>query len=290
MRRSFTAEQKLKVIEYSKRYGARQAAIEYSLTERLVRAWKRKEGTLKNYGKRRRSGGGPRAKWPELEKELKNWVVTRREERRRVNTVDIRDQAMVMAKQMSIQGLLFSSGWIFKFMKRNNLVVRQQTSVGQQLLEGYEDKTNKFRNFVRNETLHIMPFNIANFDKIAVPFDIKGKEDITISSTGHEKSIFTVVLGVTAVGENLKPLVIFKCKTMPKDIFNDGVVVRVNEKGWMTDKLMADWINECWRKKNEYENENDPTKSLLIFDSARCHLTENAKRELQSLKNCCYTW
>ncbi|CAJ0609843.1 unnamed protein product [Cylicocyclus nassatus] len=62
-------------------------------------------------------------------------------------------------------------------------------------------------------------------DEVPVTFDMSGKytvdkkgaQDITITTTGGEKTNFTVVLGVTADGNFCPPMVIFKRKTIPKD-------------------------------------------------------------------------
>ena len=55
--------------------------------------------------------------------------------------------------------------------------------------------------------------------------------------------------------------------------------MKVNKKGWMTEDIMFDWIKECWLTRSSYEE--NPESSLLIFDSARSHLTENVKAELK---------
>lgn len=58
-----------------------------------------------------------------------------------------------------------------------------------------------------------------------------------------------------------------------------GIIVKVNEKGWMNEKLMAEWADKIWlRRKNPASTE----ESLLIIDSARCHLTEDAKKAVQA--------
>ncbi|CAJ0589623.1 unnamed protein product [Cylicocyclus nassatus] len=94
-------------------------------------------------------------------------------------------------------------------------------------------------------------------------------------STGHELSNFTVVLSATAAGEKLRPMIIFKKKRVPKDNFPPEVIVRANERGWMNHELMKTWLLEVWNKRKRYVN--DPSQSLLILDSARCHLTEDVR-------------
>lgn len=117
-----------------------------------------------------------------------------------------------------------------------------------------------------------------------VPFDVvygrtvegRGKDSVKIDSTGHEKANFTVLLCVTASGELLNPMLIFKKKLVPKETFPNDVVVRTNITGWMTADLMKDWIEECWPNRDD-----DPSKSLLLMDSARAHLTDDVRNSFK---------
>ncbi|CAJ0595744.1 unnamed protein product [Cylicocyclus nassatus] len=59
-----------------------------------------------------------------------------------------------------------------------------------------------------------------------------------IVSTGHEKSNFTVVLSVTAAGEKLKQMIIFKKKRIPKDNFPPGVIAEQMIKGHLTEDVL----------------------------------------------------
>ncbi|GFT45769.1 HTH CENPB-type domain-containing protein [Trichonephila clavipes] len=72
--------------------------------------------------------------------------------------------------------------------------------------------------------------HIGNMDSTPVTFDMignktmnmKGTKAIHIKTTGHEKSPFTVVTSCLADGTKLKPMVIFKRKTVPKSNFPKG--------------------------------------------------------------------
>jgi hypothetical protein len=66
----------------------------------------------------------------------------------------------------------------------------------------------------------------------------KDTSSITIRTTGHEKSSFTVVLACTASGRKLPPMMIFKRKTAIKEKLPSGVIVHNNEKGWMDNNVM----------------------------------------------------
>lgn len=82
---------------------------------------------------------------------------------------------------------------------------------------------------------------IGNMDETPVWFDMpsaktvnsKGKKTVLVNTTGHEKSRFTVVLTCLADGTRLKPMVIFKRKTIPKEKFPPGVIIHCHPKGWM---------------------------------------------------------
>ena len=66
---------------------------------------------------------------------------------------------------------------------------------------------------------------IGNMDEAPMYFDMPGNtsvdfvvnKTIGIKTTGHEKQHLTVVLACLTDGTKLKPMVIFKRKTMPKD-------------------------------------------------------------------------
>ena len=82
-------------------------------------------------------------------------------------------------------------------------------------------------------------------DEVSLTFDLPmnrtvektGSSTISIK-TGHEKASFTCVLACTASGIHLPPMLIFKRKTMPKEKFPRGVIIKVNEKGWMNNSMM----------------------------------------------------
>jgi len=63
--------------------------------------------------------------------------------------------------------------------------------------------------------------------------DVKGAKTITIKTSGNEKKCYTVVLVCCADGTKLPPLLIFKRKTLTKDVIPYGIYIHVHSKGWM---------------------------------------------------------
>ena len=133
------------------------------------------------------------------------------------------------AQQMNIDNFLVWSGWCTRFMKRNKLVLHQKTKISQRLPDDLEEKITSFQSFVirarRSKNYSLV--NIGNMDETPVWFDMPtfktvdsiGTKTVLLKTTGHEKTHFTVVLACLADGTKLKPMVIFKRKTMPKDNF-----------------------------------------------------------------------
>ncbi|KAG7172720.1 Pogo transposable element-like 11, partial [Homarus americanus] len=106
----------------------------------------------------------------------------------------------------------------------------------------------------------------------------KGLQSNGGSTTGHEKARFTVVLSCMADATKLKPMIIFKRKTMPKVKFPAGVYVHVHENGWMDEEGVRLWLEHIWsRRAGGLRKEC----SLLVWDMFRSHLTEPVKRCLK---------
>ena len=58
-----------------------------------------------------------------------------------------------------------------------------------------------------------------------------GSKTVSILSTGHERSNFTIVLACLADGTKLPPVIIFKLKKIPREEFPEGVVIHANSQG-----------------------------------------------------------
>ena len=109
--------------------------------------------------------------------------------------------------------------------------------------------------------------------------DSKGTKSVSIMTTGHEKNRFTVMLACPGDGTKLPPCVVFKRKTLPKDlVLPRGIHVRAQAKGWMDKSLVKDWLNSIWIKVGGLLRK----RNLLVWDSFRAHLSDNVKRVLKS--------
>ena len=242
-RQSFTFEYKLKVIACADEIGNRAAAREFEIDESMIRYWRKKKVVTTKLPKRQRTCHTGIAKFPALETTLKEWIVSQRENSRAVTTVMIHLKAKELAKQTNVADFVGGSSWCSRFMRRNRLSVCSRTTVGQKLPENWKEKVMNFCQFVsqRKEELAIQADRVFKMDEVHMSFDAPysrtvettGAESIPVSTTGREKTGFTVVLACSESGKKLKPMVVFKRKTMPKENLPNGVVVHCHKKRLM---------------------------------------------------------
>jgi hypothetical protein len=76
-----------------------------------------------------------------------------------------------------------------------------------------------------------------------------GERTVQIRTTGAEKQRCAAMLAITAGGQKLPPYVVFKCKMIAKEKFPQGIIVWVQESGWMTEDLVDDWIKSVWFRR-----------------------------------------
>jgi len=72
-----------------------------------------------------------------------------------------------------------------------------------------------------------------------------------LKTSGCEKLRLTVMLAATADGRKLTHLLILKRKTLPKsETFPKDVIVRAQEKEWVTEELLLEWLKTVWGRRS----------------------------------------
>lgn len=290
-RRSYTAGFKLQVIEYAEENGGNLAAQrKFGVHEKNIRSWRKQKDALRQTKKSQKAFRRHAPHWPDLEDKLETFVMEQRAACRALNTVQLRLKAVAMAEEMNITNFQGTVSWCFRFMKRKNLAIRQRTTLSQALPEDHKEKIAAFQAFVAEQTkkFNLGSDHIINMDEVPLTFDIpmnrtinaQGASSVTIRTTGHEKASFTVVLGCTASGKKLPPMVIFKRKMAIKEKFPPGIVVHQNEKGWMDNDVMDLWLSRCFVKRpGGFFRQS---KSLLVLDSMRAHISDVTKHRIRA--------
>jgi hypothetical protein len=157
---------------------------------------------------------------------------------------------------ISISKFKVSYGWVRRFMAGHDLTIRHRTTIAQRLPEAYEAKMVSFQKYVlklRKQHGYLLR-QTGNADQTPVFFDMLesttvssvGERTVQIRTTGAKKQHCTTMLAITADGQKLPPYVVFKRKTVAKEMFPQGIIVWVQESGSMTENVVDDWIKSEW--------------------------------------------
>ena len=279
-RMKYDAGFKLKVVEFAKKTNNCAAAREFTISEKLVRDWRKAEVELRKMPKTKCARRGGKAHWPELEDEVTDWVMENRQNGFPVTRNAIIIYALKWAKKNPEKSQNFkpTNSWCARFMERKDLVMRHKTKIAQKLPAELDKNVISFQRYVikkRVEHQYALA-NIGNMDETPMNFDMPPNR--TVNSKGSKtvliKTRFTVVLACMADGTKLKPMVVFKRKTMPKLKLPAGVIVHVHPKGWMDEDGVKLWTDKVWKKR---PGGLMKTKSLLVWDMFKAHVTEKSK-------------
>ena len=110
-RHAYDAEFKLKAISHAVEHGNRAAAREFNINESMVRKWRKQQDDLRQVKKTKQSFQGNKARWPQLEDKLEQWVVEQRAASRSVSIVTIRIKATALACDMNINEFRGGPSW-----------------------------------------------------------------------------------------------------------------------------------------------------------------------------------
>lgn len=287
-RSSYDASFKLRVVEAAEGSNNSAAARQFGVSESTIRDWRKLKNELIIMPPHKKACRGLSSANPELEKALFEWVSEHRNNGYAVSRTSIRLQALRLKKSgefSSSANFVASAGWCTRFMERHGLTLRQRTKLSQKLPKDLENKINSFHRFVielRKRHNYDLG-HIGNMDETPMTFDLpgnrtvhaKGEKTVLVKTTGHEKTHFTVVLACMADGTKLKPLIIFKRKTLPKNAkFPIGVIVRAQQKGWMDVEGVQFWMKNIWDRRPGSMRHR---RSLLVWDMFSAHLENNVK-------------
>ena len=172
-RSSYDAAFKLKVIEFAEVNGNRAAEREFSVSEKVVRDWRKMKETLLEMPRTKRARRGKQAHYPEMERELAGWITDQRNNGYIVSLLQIRLQAKKLNSDASFKA---SNGWTHRFMQRHNLSLRQKTKISQKLPNDLEDKITSFHSFLlkQRKQIDFELGQIGNMDETPMSFDLPG--------------------------------------------------------------------------------------------------------------------
>ena len=157
------------------------------------------------------------------DKEILGWVLAQRDLNLSMSVESIQAYArQVVNSKRPEAKFIASRNWAVHFMNRHSLVLRSKTSIAQKLPAHLEEKTDSFISFIRQKTeeYEIDERDIVNVDETPAYFNMvynkrvaqKGQNSVVVRTTSGEKRHTTIVMGISASGDVLPPMVIFKGK------------------------------------------------------------------------------
>jgi DDE superfamily endonuclease len=177
---------------------------------------------------------------------------------------------------------------VSRWLKRMGIVLRCATHVGQNIdfdqnvLEKFAIKT--MDKIISHE---ILPSNIVNMDETNIYFDQqgrvtlheKGAKTVSLITTGCSARC-TVLLAVSASGEKLKPLIVFKGKpnsnshnSVENELrtlgYPEEAVYCVQKKAWCDTRVFSLWVEKVWAPFCESRNNE---KTMFIMDRHGTHV------------------
>lgn len=292
--RRYSHAQKRKIAGYARHHGLRPAERKFGVHRCNIKRWRDDlvDEVRGRKGRFNRKGQGRKTSYPkDIDEALVQWILELRDQQLPVSTDMLKQKALVLIKPGN-PSFKASSGWCQKFYKRHSLVFRQKTSVAQKLPKDLEQQIDRFKSTVRDlrAKTDVPPEVLGNMDETPVYFDMlpgktvekKGEKTVKVRTTGSEKCHITAVLTATADGQFLPPMIIFKGKTqrtIKKLKVPKGFLVATQEKAWMDDTLMLQYIDRIWKP---HVRAAKVRESILTLDSFKAHISESSLAKLSS--------
>ena len=134
---------KLKVIrEFDILKSKRKVAQKYSIPRKAVRELIQDRENLESSPDQitRRRIAPTVCDYPELESQLFNWIVERRVQGVCLQGYHIQDFALSLKRELNLNPSFNASrGWLYRFLKRHNLVLRRVSTTGKDLPKNVKD-------------------------------------------------------------------------------------------------------------------------------------------------------
>jgi hypothetical protein len=106
-----------------------------------------------------------------------------------------------------------------------------------------------------------------------------GAKEVSVITTGHEKTKLSVMLAAKSNGVKLKPHIVIN-RVRPIDglkKLSHKIHVTYAKKSWFDDDVTEDFLI------NVVKRDFFKKKRLLVWDSFRCHISESTKKVLKQL-------
>ena len=184
---------------------------------------------------------------------------------------------------------------IYRWMVNERITSRRITHKAQNT-RYVMDIENDFKAYIREQakTHDIDPQYWVNIDETNIDFDIEsgstladvGSRTVTAMYSGSNMRC-TILLGVTASGDKLKPFIVWKgtengrIKKKECHILNQASYHETQKKAWVDERVFKVWIDKIWKPFAE----QCPGLSYLIMDRFKVQHTYSIYNIVQNTNN-----
>lgn len=277
-RKDLTLQKKVEILQELEASRLSQAAIAKKFeisTSTMSRLFQNKSSiiqqheTLKNKDRKRKRGGGDE----ELDEALFQWFKEKLAQGARLSGPEIQSKALQLAEVKGEPNFQASSGWLWRWKTRYNVVFKKQQG------ERQDADDSSARQWLEAQMPDIIcefsEKDIFNADETALyfrAFNDKGHclstEDLSGGKIAKER--ITVLLCANMDGSEKLPLLIVgksrRPRCFPKDVSKLPVDYAFSKNAWMTGEIFSNWLTK-WDRKLRHNNR----KVCLLIDNCSAH-------------------
>jgi hypothetical protein len=179
-------------------------------------------------------------------------------------------------------------------MERHRFTLRYTTTTAQKPPKDFIDVIAKFIVHVEQRRSALKNPKIYAMHETSVEFDCPGRrcvdsvgaKDVTVVTTGHEKTRVTVALTATSDGTRLKPYVLVNRKRPIAGLEKKfpGLIIAGDGTTWAGTTWMNDQLTKDYLKRVIGGPGPFGASRLLVWDAFSAHKSESTKEALKALK------
>ncbi|CAF0720027.1 unnamed protein product [Brachionus calyciflorus] len=259
---------KQKVIKFAESTSKNKASKAFKVSRKQIIKWiAKKQKIFDSPGRltRARVRRDDTAMYPDLENELKAWILKQRLLGYVVDGKSIKKQALEISTRDHLN-FSASNGWFSRFLKRSNFVLRRITTSGKDLPSNCRDVVFDFINKCRHELNNVPRASIINFDETSIyidsrsnyTYDQQGARRVPATTSGNEKTRISVCFAASANGYKFKPLIVIQRVNPLKNYEPPANVIVVYNKNGVFNQ---DMVFDCVLKRSIAL----PTQKMILF-------------------------
>ncbi|CAF0839337.1 unnamed protein product [Brachionus calyciflorus] len=141
-----------------------------------------------------------------------------------------------------------ATGWLVRFLNRNNFVLRRIASKGRSLPSNCAETINTFIDKCQEDNANRPRSHIYNFDETSIyldstdnyTYEVRGSKRVKVDTSGNEKTRISIGLCASAHGPKL-PLIII----VPRKTDCHSSLRHILEQGLINDFVDNDKVDNC---------------------------------------------